>query len=236
MKKIGLFLFVLFSITAHAQKLDDLLKKASKETNKDSLFFLYDKISIAYTNVNVDKAIEFQKKSLELGKLKNTGVNLAYSYSSLGNLYMYKGNLNEAIANLTEGLRILEKSNELSRAGLTYGNIGNVYLKLKMYDKALEFFNKGLDIKKKLKEKKIHFKPSAVAINPKTNELYILSSVNKLLVITDRRGRVKEVYPLNPVIYKQPEGMAFTPWGDLLISNEAGESGNANILILKPKK
>jgi uncharacterized protein YjiK len=91
-------------------------------------------------------------------------------------------------------------------------------------------------IAKKLKEKKLHFKPSAAAINPITNELYILSSVNKLLVIADRRGMVKEVYPLNPVIYKQAEGMTFTPWGDLLISNEAGESGNANILIFKPKK
>ncbi len=89
---------------------------------------------------------------------------------------------------------------------------------------------------KKIKEKKLHFKPSAAAINPLTHELYILSSVNKLLVIADSRGMVKEVFPLNPVIYKQPEGMTFTPWGDLLISNEAGESGNANILIFKPKK
>ncbi len=98
------------------------------------------------------------------------------------------------------------------------------------------FSIEAAEIAKELKEKKLHFKPSAAAINPLTNELYILSSVNKLLVIADRRGMVKEVYPLNPVIYKQPEGMTFTPWGDLLISNEAGESGYANILIFKPKK
>ncbi len=91
-------------------------------------------------------------------------------------------------------------------------------------------------IAQKIKEEKLHFKPSAAAINPKTNELYIISSVNKLLVIAERNGNIKEVYPLNPVIYKQPEGMTFTPSGDLLISNEAGESGNANILIFKPKK
>jgi uncharacterized protein YjiK len=91
-------------------------------------------------------------------------------------------------------------------------------------------------IAQKIKEDKLHFKPSAAAINPKTNELYIISSVNKLLVIAERNGNIKEVYPLDPVIYKQPEGITFTPSGDLLISNEAAESGNANILIFKQKK
>src|SRR5205823_3911981 len=37
-------------------------------------------------------------------------------------------------------------------------------------------------------EKKIKFKPSAAAINPVTNELFILSAVNKLLVVADRKG------------------------------------------------
>ncbi|MBA3673501.1 MAG: SdiA-regulated domain-containing protein [Chitinophagaceae bacterium] len=91
-------------------------------------------------------------------------------------------------------------------------------------------------IAQKIKEEKLHFKPSSAAINPKTNELYIISSVNKLLVIAERNGNIKEVYPLDPVIYKQPEGITFTPSGDLLISNEAAESGNANILIFKQKK
>lgn len=85
-------------------------------------------------------------------------------------------------------------------------------------------------------EEKLHFKPSAAAIHPHKKDLYIISSVNKLLVIADRNGNVKEVYPLNSKIYKQPEGITFTPSGDMLISNEAGESGNANILILKLKK
>lgn len=91
-------------------------------------------------------------------------------------------------------------------------------------------------IAEKIGEEKLHLKPSAAAINPLTNELYILASVNKLLVITDRKGNFKNAFPLDPAIYKQPEGITFTPWGDLLISNEAGEAGAANILIFKPKK
>ena len=95
-----------------------------------------------------------------------------------------------------------------------------------------------LDVKpiaKTLGEDKVRFKPSATAIDPLTNELYVISSVNKVLVIADRSGNVKEVYPLDPTIYKQPEGIAFTPTGDLLISNEVNTGEYATILIFKNK-
>jgi hypothetical protein len=91
-------------------------------------------------------------------------------------------------------------------------------------------------IAEKLGLNKIRFRPSAAAINPATNELYILASLNHLLVVTDRQGRFKDLYELDPGIYNQPEGLAFTPAGDLIISNEANEVGLANILIIKNKK
>jgi len=84
--------------------------------------------------------------------------------------------------------------------------------------------------------KGVNFKPSAAAINPVTHELFILSSVNKALVIADKNGAIKKVYPLSPSTYKQPEGIAFTPKGDLLISNETSDEGSANILVIKYKK
>ena len=91
-------------------------------------------------------------------------------------------------------------------------------------------------IAQKLGEEKMKLKPSAIAINPVTNEFYILCSVNKLLVVTDRHGKFKELYKLDPTVYKQPEGIAFTPKGDMLISNESHETGLANILLIKNKK
>lgn len=97
----------------------------------------------------------------------------------------------------------------------------------------------SIDVKpiaEKTQEDKFHFKPSAAAINPLTNELYILASVNKLLVVADRNGKVKNVYTLDPVTFNQPEGITFTPWGDMLISNEKGEDDAATLLIFKPKK
>jgi len=91
-------------------------------------------------------------------------------------------------------------------------------------------------IAQKLGEEKVKLKPSAMAINPVTNEFYILCSINKLLVITDRSGKFKELYALDPALYKQPEGIAFTPAGDMIISNEAHEIGLANLLLIKNKK
>jgi uncharacterized protein YjiK len=91
------------------------------------------------------------------------------------------------------------------------------------------------EIAEQLGEHKIKFKPSAACINPLTNELYIISSVNKALVIADTKGNVKSVYSLNPQIYKQPEGITFTPSGSLIISNEVADVGAANLLIFKYK-
>jgi uncharacterized protein YjiK len=85
-------------------------------------------------------------------------------------------------------------------------------------------------------EKKIKFKPSAAAINPITDELFIVSSVNKLLVVADRKGNPKQTYPIDGALFKQPEGITFTPEGDMIISNESADRGVANLLFFKYNK
>lgn len=87
-------------------------------------------------------------------------------------------------------------------------------------------------------KKYIVFKPSAIAVNPLTDEWYILSSVNKLLVVTDRNWKVKQVHELKNVLFEQPEGISFDSSGNLYISSEAGEN-NAGVVMkfaYKPKK
>jgi uncharacterized protein YjiK len=91
-------------------------------------------------------------------------------------------------------------------------------------------------IAKKLGVDKLKLRPSAAAINPSTNELYILSSLSKLIVVTDRKGKFIDLYELDPGIYTQPEGIAFTADGDLIISNEGQETDQQNILIIRNKK
>ena len=85
-------------------------------------------------------------------------------------------------------------------------------------------------------DKKLKFKPSAATINPLTGDLWILSAVNMLLVVADQNGNCKAAFQLNRGIFTQPEGITFTPSGDLIISNEAGSKYNsASILIFKRK-
>jgi len=73
------------------------------------------------------------------------------------------------------------------------------------------------------------FEPSGIAIQPSTRELYIISSVGKLLVILSPDGMLSNVIHLNPKVFKQPEGIAFDSNGNLYITNE-GRRGRGNIL------
>ncbi|MBS1598649.1 MAG: SdiA-regulated family protein [Bacteroidetes bacterium] len=73
------------------------------------------------------------------------------------------------------------------------------------------------------------FHPSCFAKHPVTHEWYVISSVNKLLIILDDQWKIKRHYALDPFLFKQPEGIVFDDKGNLYISNEGGE-GKANIL------
>ncbi|HEX3079026.1 MAG TPA: SdiA-regulated domain-containing protein [Puia sp.] len=84
--------------------------------------------------------------------------------------------------------------------------------------------------------RKISFHPSALAQNPLTKEWFILSSVNKMLVVADQNWKVKSVYPLNPSLFVQPEGIAFDRQQNLYISNEQGSSSAATILLFAHNK
>ena len=79
-------------------------------------------------------------------------------------------------------------------------------------------------------EKKISFRPSALAKNIITNEWFILSSVNKLLVIMDEQWKLKEALPLDPALFPQPEGIAFDRDNNLYISNERVSIESATVL------
>ena len=72
--------------------------------------------------------------------------------------------------------------------------------------------------------------PSAFAKNILNDEWFIISAANKLLVITDNVWKIKNVYQLDPAIFRHPEGIAFDEQSNLYISNEGDETQNGNIL------
>ncbi len=80
---------------------------------------------------------------------------------------------------------------------------------------------------------KAAFRPSGIAQNPVTNDWYIISAINKLLVVTDANWQVKETAHLDANMFNQPEGIAFDKTGNLYISNEGGDLSEGNILKFK---
>lgn len=100
--------------------------------------------------------------------------------------------------------------------------------------------NFKIDVKKiaELSEgkRKMKFHPSALAKNPLSKQWYILSSVNKLIVVADDNFNVKQTINLDPNTFLQPEGMAFDKNGNLYISNEGNSTNPGNILLFKYAK
>ncbi|MHA7128093.1 hypothetical protein [Algoriphagus namhaensis] len=88
----------------------------------------------------------------------------------------------------------------------------------------------GRDLKKEVK-----VQPSAAAFHPLEEKYYIISSTGGWLGIFSKDLEVEHLYLLDPEIFRQPEGIAFSPEGDLYISNEA-LGAPANILVFRLKK
>jgi hypothetical protein len=90
------------------------------------------------------------------------------------------------------------------------------------------------EVRNSLKDGQVEFKPSAAAVHPLEKRLYILASAGNLLVVTDLKGKVQEVFRLNPTLYPQAEGIAFAPNGDMYVSNEA-KLGKPTLLYIAYK-
>ena len=76
---------------------------------------------------------------------------------------------------------------------------------------------------------RIKFKPSAIAYHPVSKHYYILSSVGKMIVVVNKSGDIQATYPIASKVLGQPEGLTFSPNGDMYISSE-GEGDRGYIL------
>ncbi|MCH5597533.1 SdiA-regulated domain-containing protein [Niabella ginsengisoli] len=100
--------------------------------------------------------------------------------------------------------------------------------------------NYNIDVSKIVEQsekKKAAFQPSALARHPLTKDFYIISSINKMLVVLDGQWQIKDIYPLERRYLLQPEGLAFDGNGNMYISSEGDELQAGRILkfAYKPK-
>jgi uncharacterized protein YjiK len=81
----------------------------------------------------------------------------------------------------------------------------------------------------------VTFQPSAVALHPITKNLYVIGSVGKLLIVLSSEGDMLAVVKLKGKMFRQPEGICFSPDGTMFISNE-GKGKSANIYKFRYNK
>jgi co-chaperonin GroES (HSP10) len=91
----------------------------------------------------------------------------------------------------------------------------------------MQIGNSNSDSKKKKKTDRI--KPSDLAINPSTGEVYILNGPQSELLIATSKGEITKTIQLNKSVFPQPEGLCFTPSGGLYISSEGAKRGKGVI-------
>lgn len=89
------------------------------------------------------------------------------------------------------------------------------------------------EVRMKINDRTQEFRPSAASINPIDGKLYMVSSIGKLLVVADRKGKVENAFHLSGVDFAQPEGITFADNGDMYISNEVATEPKATLLLFK---
>ena len=88
----------------------------------------------------------------------------------------------------------------------------------------------------KMGGEKLDFYPSAIAVHPKTNDIYILSTKGtKALAQYTHAGELKAVQLLDANLLPQPEGICFSPEGVMYISTEAKHGSPAAIYQFNSK-
>ncbi len=80
---------------------------------------------------------------------------------------------------------------------------------IRKLEKVIEFFNSNFA-----------FSPSGLAVHPKTGNIYISSSVGKMIIVLNPEGVVIHIEKLSKKVHAQPEGICFDSDGTLYIANE----------------
>jgi uncharacterized protein YjiK len=76
--------------------------------------------------------------------------------------------------------------------------------------------------------------PSGIAIHPKTGEIYMISSINKVLMVFNRQFDLLTMVKMDKSVHRQPEGICFDTDGTLYISNEGkGEVAQLHVFSVK---
>lgn len=148
-----IFKAVSLKITKYDAKKDDfdeilsILNEVELKIQKSS-----DKIS--YYNfishrifANTEYRLFYLEKALELVKYTKNNIEYSYILSSLGYLYLMKGDYKKALDFHTKSKKICEEIDFRHELGMVHKNIGDLYQAMKDYKKAAAEYNKSIKYK-----------------------------------------------------------------------------------------
>jgi tetratricopeptide (TPR) repeat protein len=114
---------------------------------KAYLFFVVDGYynkAIFLSNKSLpDSALPFYEKSIEMSSLIGSLTHIAYCESSMGLIYVNKGNLAKGAQLLYKALQSLETLKDYEGMGEAYNTLGSLHYKQRHYPKAVEDFEKA---------------------------------------------------------------------------------------------
>ena len=146
---------LLFSNTSNVDSLIQLLKKSPVDTN-----YVNNALDIAwdFMYTHTDSAEFFAQKALEASKKLKNDFFIVSSYNAIGVTYIVRGNYQNALAALTQGLKVskamLDKNPDNKkykrRILAIYTNIGNVNYYLGQYSKAIDNYLKAYNLSEEI--------------------------------------------------------------------------------------
>jgi uncharacterized protein YjiK len=84
--------------------------------------------------------------------------------------------------------------------------------------------------------KGVEFGPSGVAVHPLSGNIFIISSINKVLIVISSEGKILEMVKLDKNRFPQPEGICFDTNGTLYLSSEAKDDPKGKLFVFKQQR
>lgn len=132
-----------------------IIEEIEDEEKKDSMKASFYNILASYFSQkgDIDKAIYFYKKSMDIYEKRNNIVGKGTVYNNLG-FHLYKdGKIEEGIEMLFKSLEIEKNTGNYLGYAITCNNLGEMYLLLYNLKESEKFFKKYLEVNKKIRNR-----------------------------------------------------------------------------------
>lgn len=132
---------------------DSLIKVAESKGTHDSVKIkLYGDISWELMASDIEKALQYANKELELATKTNRKADIAQAESDVGNIYNRKSSFDTALVHYFKALKIREELKQDVKCAGVYTNIATVYMRQNMFKEALDINFKSLKIFEKIND------------------------------------------------------------------------------------